>query len=504
MDEESVQKNRPKTYDDKGLWFYVLYNGLFDIHPKHTINLPNILVCKHFSKEDYQSEYSKTPKKIFRLFENPEKLFRYSERIDPEQRNFFEVLLGENKVKPYFDIDCDIDETNTSEQVDTYMSMLIDDITSVITSLEIPIENIRWYSSHSDKKRSFHIIVLGYYFENIKDAKRLRDYVEHRVCHPNYIRIDSAVYGSLRQMRLYGSEKPKSNRPKILVKKWKFFGETVKVPKKSEYENFLDSLITWITPQDRLFPEIEFDEDEDVDLNSTDFNPDGEEIPKDILPEVDKLAKKLIGDHYQEAEIDGNKLLYHRLEPSFCPICHSETVDKFADHNQDEQHELIDLFVRIFKFDHEYKAFLYCYNSGRHVKKVKDRRILLGSFTTGFKNWIGLEKHRDLDYSCTAKNVTTKKNQSKKIKEEINEEVDEIESSTGIVKNDDIVKQKRRVNPETKKFKAKLLTTPGSMWEVKTPNNDSAKQLKYIERKNGKRKFPEKATGGQSDKWNFS
>lgn len=77
--------------------------------------------------------------------------------------------------------------------------------------------NFAIYTSHSVYKRSYHIIIDGYYHHNNKACKVVYESIAKRLKKDIAKLIDHMVYSSFQQFRLLGSQKPQSCRPKIVV-----------------------------------------------------------------------------------------------------------------------------------------------------------------------------------------------------------------------------------------------------------------------------------------------
>lgn len=160
-------------------------------------------------------------------------------RIPIQRWFFFEVIPGNRPQKLYFDIDIKIKEVSPPNQegLNRTMNCLLAALVGRIQDrfwqrgVQLDLErNILLFSSHSDVKRSLHLIVDGYVFANHLEIQALvREILDGFP--PEYLAkkfVDPGVYSSLQQLRLYGSQKPESGRPKIFVDEWIYGAQVIR------------------------------------------------------------------------------------------------------------------------------------------------------------------------------------------------------------------------------------------------------------------------------------
>ena len=115
----------------------------------------------------------------------------------------------------------------TSSHLNTLATQIIEEITQQLLLIGISPEELRWYSSNSQTKKSFHLIIPKYFFENNIQAKRLWQFFQERLPADYSKYIDDMVYSKLQNFRVLGSHKlPKNDeepRPKKIAKKIGFF-----------------------------------------------------------------------------------------------------------------------------------------------------------------------------------------------------------------------------------------------------------------------------------------
>jgi len=206
------------------------------------------------------------------------------------------------------------------------------------------------YSSHGSSKKSFHVIVNNYCHYDNKEARRLYDLVFERLSnHINpgetcsmgkkypHLRkwIDPNVYSSKQQFRILGSQKVRSNRPKILEKVWYYQGNPiehkyVETPESPGHEMILqleESLVS-NTSSCNILPSFLDETNPSNTLGSNILCRDVEDISMELAVRALKLcaakANITINDPkfpYKINSIRGGLVLLKRIRPSRCQIC---------------------------------------------------------------------------------------------------------------------------------------------------------------------------------------
>lgn len=175
-------------------------------------------------------------KRYFTLFNSPEEYWDYQKTFPEKSRSFYEIILGTNKQKPHFDVDITLDSKHFCMYEDVLISLKIAICKTLIDiGRQSILEDIYVYSSHGDRKKSYHIVVNGYCHNNHKEAKKFYDIVINHMNPQHTDYVDKAVYSSFQNFRLLGSQKHSSGRMKILD------GST---KENINYENLLLSLVT--------------------------------------------------------------------------------------------------------------------------------------------------------------------------------------------------------------------------------------------------------------------
>lgn len=216
-------------------WFFHLINnekegkkGLFcndmSFYSNEKYRTNPLIVCKKINNDKTLT---------FALFDDYNHFHRQLKK--EKEYNFYEVILGEYKQKPHFDIDIKSDEIeklrNNNVDVEQYCEELINNLVDNIIKVfkdykvELNIENdLLIYNSHGKDKRSFHVIINNWCHSNNNDAKCFYKLVLSGMDDKHKKFIDIAVYGPKQQFRMLGSQKAGSNRIKKLMRNFKYNG----------------------------------------------------------------------------------------------------------------------------------------------------------------------------------------------------------------------------------------------------------------------------------------
>jgi hypothetical protein len=245
----------------------------------------------------------------------------YQEEIESINRNFYEIIPGNDKQKPYFDIDVDLTlykNFNEEELIDK----LIDSIIEVIgTKVKFDIsKDILMFTSHGEKKRSFHIILDNYYFRNCSETKEFCKKVTLICDQSKY--IDQLVYTKNRQFRLLGSTKLNDvTRTKRYCTSWKYHGSEIVSPIMTFDELFYHSLIGMTDYCKLLDLFVEVDPHAQSVQNSVDLKLNNQDINK--IFECYKIRFNCLNKQlpFKFSEMKDGLILTKRIMPSYCIFC---------------------------------------------------------------------------------------------------------------------------------------------------------------------------------------
>jgi len=317
-------------------WYRKLEGDLFNKYPREDIKTPKILI-QMIGNNNYR---------YYTLLNSIKELKKFLSEKPEEEQTFFEVIFGENKQKPRFDID-NIAVDRIPEMFDAFGSLF--------EGLGIGPENLLWYSSSNETKQSYHLVLPDYYFENCDQAKRLWYYVQENMGAKISMYVDNRIYSSTQHFRLLGSQKLNSSRPKILMKSWKYKEEVIEQEKYSR--NLRDSLVGYVKDE-KLFPTFEI---EKILVSSSKY------LKKEFFDDEREIIESRLGPGFQLTKIEGNQLFYKRIAPSYCPVC-------------DKQHNSVGTYFFIREdciVQHCYRAEIY---NGKSVYIPKNEVMGLENF----------------------------------------------------------------------------------------------------------------------------
>lgn len=307
---------KPKIEDNKtskGLFSDVLRSSLTS----------NLIVSLSWFDSKTQKEL-----RLYSYFKSYLEYGIYQMKLPQHERCFYEIILGENAQKPHFDIDI----SNSEILGDTIRDNLVDAIITVLKDkgIELKLEtDILIYTSHGNNKQSYHVIVNNFCHVNNIEAKAFYYKVIQHV-KPEYAGyIDSAVYNSLQQFRIVGSQKIGAARIKTFQSTWVYHDREVvyeypELPDSFEHAFVmqLEASIIGYTGNCKFLPAFEppadqiknYSESEDVTV----------EEAKQAIILVASAGGIKVNDAkfpYKFLGINGPIVMLKRTKPSKCKIC---------------------------------------------------------------------------------------------------------------------------------------------------------------------------------------
>lgn len=315
------------------------------LQPKENPNIPCLMNMKgiHNRRFIIQVDRGDELRGYIAFHDHLEYLRWRNASVPLDERNFFEVNLRDNPRKFAFDIDMERvkqsgdgtiirtlpDNIFNQEFFDDVCSHSIMNVINILApyqQLNIH-QDIRIYTSHRlfqrdngmlDGKFSAHIVVMYALPSYIhceyvyKEAmKRMPSYITQVLTHNE---IDPCVYKSTQNFRLLGCEKMNSGRPKILLRKWSYFGQSIDIEYTDqegdvEIVEFAESLLSF--HEDIISFELPVETKEtNTNYLKIDFN--------------NEQAMNLLGRYrncFQPSSRSGNILFLRRLQSSMCPTC---------------------------------------------------------------------------------------------------------------------------------------------------------------------------------------
>lgn len=272
-----------------------------------------------------------TPKgRKFGAFSNPVHFLRFSDSLSPEERCFYEIILGTNSQKPHFDLDWRIKNEGvqiSDEELHTRAEALKDHVIDGILSVfneeyGIPLDlssEIAVYNSHGPRIRSYHIVIPNYSTENNKESEHIYKLIADKLTDDERIHFDAGVYKNHQQFRLLWNHKLNDNRDKILQPSFQFHGKSIRYLSRNtdRVGQFLESLVCYSM---NAFPLTPFGQEQD-NSNGISIEIDDPVVTGiiQLLVEIGGVKKEDLP--YQVREVSENIIILNRIRPSFCRIC---------------------------------------------------------------------------------------------------------------------------------------------------------------------------------------
>ncbi|ADB04221.1 D5-like helicase-primase [Marseillevirus marseillevirus] len=151
--------------------------------------------------------------KLCCVFKTRDEAIKFTEKFNPEERNFYEVIPGGVARCPYFDIDAARNGDEEEERGRKILLSTIKEIKYVFFECfghKLRDEDFSVYTSSTDEKDSFHVYINNYFFANKEESKefaqRVTSSLEERGEGFEKF-LDNNVYSAWQCLRLIGSHK---------------------------------------------------------------------------------------------------------------------------------------------------------------------------------------------------------------------------------------------------------------------------------------------------------
>nr|QBK92314.1 MAG: DNA primase [Pithovirus LCPAC304] len=321
--------SRAFTYICGKKWYARLipdYEGngicLLKDYPEETLET-KIVVGMETLKPDYHTKQLKHSR-IFAVFNSYIDLYRYQALFKEEEKFFYELILGSHPQKPHFDVDVKLTESTPLGTGENVKNDLIHGVLEVMkeNGVDLDLErDVLLYTSHGEEKHSYHLVIHHYCHAGHDQARAFYMKVLLKMDPVNAEYVDSGVYSSKQNFRLYGSQKIGSGRPKAFCNPFTVgdkeimhhFDEEHFVSDDHQWAELLkESLVSWVRACQYL-PSFQSVEDQ---RKKYDYEELGD-ISDGILHEASKLLEK----DFEVREVSGHIISLRRLRPSFCKIC---------------------------------------------------------------------------------------------------------------------------------------------------------------------------------------
>lgn len=318
-------------------WYYHMVpddkmTSLIDVVGEDFIS-QKFVVCLNVPHETDKSKN----KHFFTAFDSYLDFIHYIKKIPREKWGFFEVILGNQLQKLYFDIEVYPKDMPPSEDINLFCNRLLTNLIGRIVdtfrehgyNLNIA-QDVLLFSSSNDEKKSYHIIINNYaVLNNIENkilaGEILEDYPQE------YLKfIDPSMYSSKQQLRLYQSQKPGSGRPKLFVDEWwygpnliKYSYPSVSTPDDTTREAlrfttlFAASCVT-VTDNCTIIP-ILFEE---IPTKiSKPYNNDNDLVTEAVVKAVCERVDSRIFQIFSLYKVVDSLILLKRKMPAKCTLC---------------------------------------------------------------------------------------------------------------------------------------------------------------------------------------
>ena len=325
-------------------WFYRLKNSLLNKYPKSS---PGLFICRY----DYDV-------KMFAYFTNGVHFIKYIEKIPIENHNFFEVIMGNKPQKAHFDIDLKLDD-NLIVKGDKLRDDLINAVIAEYHekfNIKINISrDVLIYSSHGNNKYSCHVVIDNYcHIDNIQ-TKLLYKNVISRINNEHVSSIDHAVYKSVQQFRVIGSQKTGSGRikrfhDKFVINGVEYIHNNNAPPELQLVVNFLNSLISH-TKDCQVIPCYEDNSPISDSKVSTILPKDYIEAALITFANYNGMTLNQLINVYSIYNVSDNRIDLKRCQPAKCLIC-----DRIHDH----ENAFLVIFGKVLHF--------YCRRSTKGIR----------------------------------------------------------------------------------------------------------------------------------------
>jgi len=216
-------------------WFYYLVNTRASLAQADPDYKRKFVVCYDRPNSNGSSN------RLYTAFNNYLDFLTYMNSVPTDEWNYFEVIFGDRSQKFYIDVDVKRDYCPPAVQLDVFANQIIEELISGIqrtwTSLGLSFDltkHLLIFTSHGLTKRSYHIVVDRYCFDNNKANAEIIKRVTASMP-PEMVTVQSGplkdakivdiLYSSTQLFRLFQSRKPEHPpRPKVFQKTFSYQG----------------------------------------------------------------------------------------------------------------------------------------------------------------------------------------------------------------------------------------------------------------------------------------
>ena len=370
-------------------WYYLLVPNKESVSLMSEVSdiKSKFLVCLNYPITPYTTRRGKIKdtRRLFAAFEHPTDFWMFANKIPKERWHFFEVIFGDRSQKIYFDIDIHVPNTN-EDFVARLINCLVGRIVDFFARKQYAFDlsrNLLWFHSNSEtcpEKRSYHLIIDGYAVSNCKETESVVNEILDGC--PDEFRqyIDSSMYSSKQQFRLYQSRKARTDRPKTFIKSWKFGLKTINYEfpdlpgcSESQKEMLQENTLfgtSCVTQIDRCYIMPVHCHFENRKLHQSTPDADdflSEQITDQVVQEMIRRIDPVVFKIYDYPKNAGTMMRLIRIAPAVCSLCTPEG-------GPDRVHESENAFLRI---NSTGNVYFYCFRNENVSKWVANIGDLL-------------------------------------------------------------------------------------------------------------------------------
>jgi len=198
-----------------------------------------------------------TGEKKYAVFSGHVSFYEFQEKEQYHKKCFFEILFPGSTRKPYFDIDMEKEKypdfCEKSFFFEVYRSLFC-----IFPDLRHK-GSVLVFSSHTDKKRSYHIVIDGWYLQNYEECQIFYQRFLLNIEDKYHSVFDESVYKSTQQFRMLWSHKYQKDNTKNFYSK---FSYNVNVPKRYQTikgKNLFIFFSSLVSKTEKCYPIIGFE-----------------------------------------------------------------------------------------------------------------------------------------------------------------------------------------------------------------------------------------------------
>lgn len=273
--------------------------------------------------ESLDKRFNERSNRMFSIFNDYFEFKNFLKNFEPLDRCFHEIIPGDARQKMRYDIDMKNVTLEFAEFVKDDLLTACYETFQELCGVTLMInQDILIYTSHSEQKMSYHVIIDNYYFRDHNECKKVYNYTISKLSDRSYsCFIDHAVYSSMQSFRIVNCTKLGQDRFKILNEQFSFRGQIInhEFTTKGFYENLVlaHSLISYTHDCTFLKTKTLF---EKVYTNYGDLS----------QHVIDQIEEKMSHGNFRVRKdgINGNIVNLDKTEVYYCEICkdnhHSE------------------------------------------------------------------------------------------------------------------------------------------------------------------------------------